>query len=287
MSAMLADLLASLAAEIATIAGIDPVLSPERERALTGSGLLNREGLVALMLRRADEQRIAAAFAAHGGGRKLPLLSRLVGDPDPAVAAAAMALVVARGRRRDPFGQPRLELSDLDPDDRSPVVHAVAAALAAAPNELAPLAAAADAVVGAVDDSQSLDEAVAALAGALAASSRDGEALLAEASAEGEAALVAHLLARRAAIRPQAAWDHLLDAGEGGLALVAGMAGLERRTAARLIADFAAGRGTASAEEEIGRFDALGKAETAAALAFWRLPRDFRIARTRLGLANG
>ena len=289
MSAMLADFVATLAEEIAAAAksranGAD---TGRIIAALMASGLLNRPGLVTLMLRRADEHRISATFAAHGGPRKLPLLSRLVGDDNPEVAAAAMALVVARGRRRDGFGQPRIELSDLEPADVPPLVHAVAAALSPSGSVEAQYAAAAAQACAAVRSEDSLDHAVETLADALIQLDRDQERLIEDASGEGEAALAAHLVARRAGIGPQAAWDHLLDAGEGGLALLARMAGLGRRSAARLIADFGSTIGTASVEDEMARYDTLGDEEVAAALAHWRLPRDFRIARTMLGYASG
>ena len=289
MSAMLADFVATLSDQIAAAMGSSANPSDEgrTNAALAGSGLLNRPGLVSLMLRRADEHRISATFASHGGPRNLPLLSRLVGDDDPAVAASAMALVVARGRRRDPFGQPRIELSDLDRADVAPVVHAVAAALSPSGALEAKFAEAADKVVSDVRFEEALDQAVDSLADALGRGDRDRERLIEEASAEGEAALVAHLVARRAGIGPYAAWDHLLDAGDGGLALLARMAGLGRRCAARLIADFGSTIGTASVEDEMVRYDTLGDDEVATALAHWRLPRDFRIARTMLGYASG
>ena len=289
MSAMLADFVSTLGAEVAAAAGtrVIPGDSGGIGSALMASGLLNRPGLVSLMLRRADEHRIAAAFAAHGGPRSLPLLSRLVGDSNPEVAAAAMALVVARGRRRDGFGQPRIELSDLEAADVPALIHAVAASLSPSGSLEVHYAAAAEKIAGSVRYEESLDQAVAALAGALVHAERDQEQLIEDASAEGEAALVAHLIARRAHIGAQAAWDHLLDAGEGGLALLARMAGLGRRAAARLIADFGSTIGTASVEDEMARFDTLGEDEVESSLSHWRLPREFRIARTMLGHANG
>lgn len=288
MSAMLADFVAMVTRELAAAGGFPSNLGElgRVDAALMATGLLDRPQFISLMLRRADEHRISTTFAAHAG-RKLPLLSKLVGDDNPAVAAAAMALVVARGRRRDGFGQPRVELTDLDPGDVSPLVYAVAASLSPSGEVEGQYAASAGQVAGAVRSEESLDQAVASLADALVESGREQEPLIEAASAEGEAPLVAHLISRRAAISPQAAWDHLLDAGEGGLALLARMAGLGRRAAARLIADFGSTIGTASVEDEMARFDGLGEDEVAVALAHWRLPRDFRIARTLLGYAHG
>lgn len=288
MSAMLADFVGMVAGQLTAAGGFTPNTGElgRVDAALMATGLLDRPQFISLMLRRADEHRIATTFAAHAG-RKLPLLSRLVGDDNPAVAATAMALVVARGRRRDGFGQPRIELTDLDPGDVSALVYAVAASLSPSGRMEPQYAAAASQVASAVRFEESLDHAVGALADALGDSGRDQEQLIEQASGEGEAPLVAQLISRRSGISPQAAWDHLLDAGEGGLALLARMAKLGRPAAARLIADFGSTIGTASVEEEMARFDMLGEEEVAAALAHWRLPRDFRIARTLLGHANG
>jgi hypothetical protein len=202
----------------------------------------------------------------------------LVSDSEAAVAAAAMALVVARGRRRDGFGQPRIDLSDLDRRDARALAHAVAAALGAGSDQDARFAKAADQVVDAINPEESLDRAVEALVEALEQAGRGDEKLVEAASGEGEVALVAQLIARRAGINQPAVWDHLVNAGEGGLALVARMAGFGRSVAARLIADLGSTTGTWSVEEEIGRFDALGADEIAAALKHWQLPRDYRVA---------
>jgi hypothetical protein len=289
MTAMLHDLVAALATVIrAEVGGKPPALEPASIAATLGTaGLLDRPLLIRLMLRRADEQRILSAFAGHAGPRRLPLLSRLVSDTEPAIAAAAMALVVARGRRRDGFGQPRIDLSDLDRRDAHALAHAVAAVLGSGADKDARFAEAADRVFDAIEADESLDRAVETLIDALDQAGRADDALVETASGEGEVALVAELIARRAGINQPAVWDHLVNAGEGGLALVARMAGFGRSTAARLIADLGSTTGTWSVEEEIGRFDALGAAEVAAALKHWQLPRDYRAALNVLGGRNG
>ena len=289
MTAMLHDLVAALAAAIRAAVG-GKTAEPETARiaaTLGRAGLLDRPSFIRLMLRRADEQRILSAFAGHAGPRRLPLLPKLVSDGDPAVAAAAMALVVARGRRRDGFGQPRVDLSDLDRRDARALAHAVAVALSPGADTDGRFAAAAAKVVDAIDHDESLDRAVETLVDALDRSGRADEALVEAASGEGEVALVAMLTARRAGINQPAVWDHLVNAGEGGLALVARMAGFGRRAAARLIADLGSTNGSWSVEEEIARYDALGAEEVAAALKHWQLPPDYRAARTAIGGRRG
>ena len=82
------------------------------------------------------------------------------------------------------------------------------------------------------------------------------------------------------------AWGYLIGGQEDGLALLGRMAGLRRPTAARLIAEFGALAGI-SVEDEISRFDSLDDGDVRAALDWWRLPRDFRDARSALKVTRG
>lgn len=290
MTAMLNDLVGSVSSALLAAVPMPPVLLTDATSLtlrLSAVGLLDREALVSLLLMRADEHRIASAFAGRAGPRKLPLLPRLVGDKDATVAAAAMALVVARGQRRDAFGQPRIELADLSAAEAQCLASAVAAGLAEAGIADRPaLAEAAAAIGSAIDQSQSLDSAVNGLAIALEAAGRLDDKTLEAVMEDGEAVLLAALLARRAGISAETSWGYLVGGQDGGLALLARMAGLQRPTAARLIAEFASLSG-ASVEEEAARFDGLGDDDAQAALAWWRLPPPFRDAATALGEARG
>src|SRR3954453_15197172 len=97
--------------------------------ALTASGLLDEAGLMALLLRRADEERIATAARARSGRREARVLQGLVSHDYGAVAAAAMALILARGRRRDRFGQSLLAFDDLPERSAEHLVYAISAGL--------------------------------------------------------------------------------------------------------------------------------------------------------------
>jgi hypothetical protein len=288
MTAMLHDLVGAIAADL--LAAL-PAPSPAPDSAalagrLSAAGLLDREALVSQLLRRADEHRIASAFAGRAGPRKLPLLPRLVGDKDAGVAAAAMALVVARGRRRDAFGQPRIELNDLAAGEAAGLTCAIAAGLAGEPGDRPALAGAAEAVAAGYSAVDGLDAAVMALVTALEQAGRVDDAMVAAAAQDGEASLLAGLVARRATISSETAWGYLVSGQDDGLALLARMAGLGRPAAARLIAEFGALSG-ASVEEEIARFDGFADEEVTAALDWWRLPPDFRDASAALGQSHG
>ena len=289
MTAMLHDLLGTVAGEILSAAQSDAGPGPDATvlaKRLTAAGLLDREELVGLLVRRADEHRISGAFAARAGARKLPLLPALVGDSNGEVAAAAMALVIARGRRRDAFGQPRVELADLSPVEALAIAFAIAAAIAGPGSQEQILAQAAAAVASGHPPSESLDAAVAGLADSLEGAGRLDDSMIEAAAEEGEASLLAGLLARRSGISVETAWGYLIGGQEEGLALLARMAGLGRPAAARLIAEFGVLSG-ASVEDEIARFDNFTAGEVDAGLAWWRLPAEFRLARRALGGGNG
>jgi hypothetical protein len=290
MTAMLNDLVGSvisgLLAAVSAPAGRGPDAASLALR-LSAAALLDSEELASLLLGRADEHRIASAFAGRAGPRMLPLLPRLVGDRDSRVAAAAMALVVGRGQRRDAFGQPRVELTDLSAEGAQCLAFAVAAALADAGAADRPaLAEAAVTIASETNHSESLDSAVAALALALEETGRMDDNTLEAVMEDGEAVLLGALLARRARISVETSWGYLVSGQDGGLALLARMAGLERPSAARLIAEFAALSG-ASVEDEATHFDDLDDARVEAALAWWQLPPLFRDAATALGESRG
>jgi hypothetical protein len=288
MTAILHDLVGAVAGEILAALPANGTDAPEAAglaARLSAAGLLDREELVSLLLRRADEHRVATAFAGRAGVRKLPMLPRLVGDGDALVAAAAMALVVARGRRRDAFAQPRIELNDLSASEAACLALAVAAALADFGDRPA-WAAAAGAVAAGHVPSDSLDSTVVALVEVLERGGRVDDAMIETAARDGEASLLAALLARRAGISFETSWGYLIGGQDDGLALLARMAGLARPVAARLIAEFGAVSG-ASVEEEIARFDSFGDDEVEAARDWWRLPPDFRAASAALGQARG
>src|SRR6185295_2302257 len=96
---------------------------------LSGARLLDRAALVRLLLRRADEERIATAAKARSGRREARVLQGLVSHTDGAVSAAAMALILGRGKRRDRFGQCLIHFDDLPSAEAVALVHAVSAAM--------------------------------------------------------------------------------------------------------------------------------------------------------------
>jgi hypothetical protein len=133
MTAMLAELLDAIAEEIraAVPANFLPANddgSQELLRGLTTAGLLDQVDLIALLLRRADEERVANAVRARSAPRG-GFLQGLIAEDDDGISAAAMGLILARGRRRNRLGQPRIECEDLPEHLAKNLAYAVAGAL--------------------------------------------------------------------------------------------------------------------------------------------------------------
>src|SRR6478672_601163 len=187
--------------------------------ALTASGLLDEAGLMALLLRRADEERIATAARARSGRREARVLQGLVSHDYGAVAAAAMALILGRGRRRDRFGQCLVAFDDLSAASAEHLVSAIAAGLrrelaasrGAAGADLE-LAQATDHVLGERDEERSIDDLTLALVHFLDEAGGLTEDLVLAAALEGEIGFVADVIARRAGIDANSAMDELLSA---------------------------------------------------------------------------
>ena len=291
MTAMLDDLIATIADEI--IAGLrdglDSIGGGGHDALIArlwASGMLNRPGLVALLLRRADEQRLASSLLLRQTPGRPPLVQRWVADSDGELAACAMALVIARGRRRDRYGQGRLLFDDLPAEEAMALVHAVAAGLRA-PLPAHPaidraLAACAEQLFARHDENERIDAMLAGLVRMLERGGRLDDALVVDAAGEGEVVLLSAVLARRGGVPEATAWDYLIDGVDGRLVLLARLAGIARGTAARLVAELGALTGVSDPAAEMARFDALGEQAIEDQRGEWRLPPAYQAAREAL-----
>ena len=286
MAAMLSGLVTDVADEL--IAALPSLLAARTEQAREGlyrrlrrARLFEREGLVALLLRRADEQQLSAR-----PDRGEPTLSALVGDDDGQVAEAAMALVLARGRRRDRFGRSGLEFDDLAGEDAVALVHAVAAGLrdVLADDADQSLAAAAQALLARHDEGRRLEANVTALARALEASGRADDEMVRQLAQDGDAALLVGLLARRAGIDYLDAWNFFTGSDT---MMLARLAGCDRMAAAQMLAGFEPMSGAHAAERIIDRFEAIDDATAERCRRWMRLDPHYRSARDAMERAHG
>lgn len=295
MTAMLSDLVDTIADEFKSLlAGAEPanddggqILDP-----LWSAGLLDIPELIALLLRRSEEERIAAAIRSSRPSGRARFLQQLVSDDDPAISAAAMALILARGRRRDRFDGPRLAFDDLSAEAAVALVNAVAAALRA---DLASRLGAGEAderLTGAVrsllsgqDEGNRLEARLFELVHALDRARRLDEQLIRSALDEAEISLLCEALARRSGIGFDSAWDHLTGGGRR-LALLLRMAAVPRDLAGEIVASSAEVVGS-DAESEIQAYDKLAGEEVEAARNWLRLDPAYRAAIVALDEGHG
>jgi hypothetical protein len=262
--------------------------------ALSASGLLDEPGLMALLLRRADEERIATAARARSGRREARVLQGLVSHDYGAVAAAAMALILARGRRRDRFGQSLIAFDDLPDSSAEHLVHAVAAGMRrelaagrgvpAADQELTE---ACDSVLDGHDPERSVESLTAALVHFLDEGDSLTDELVLAAAHEGEVAFVAGVLARRGGIASDSAMDELLSGDAVHLMALLRVAGASRQLSAGLLGGIGDLLGIADAGEAIGLFDRMTDGEVQAARSWLITAAGYRSALGRLGQSRG
>lgn len=261
---------------------------------LSAAGLLDRPPLVRLLLRRADEERIATGAKARSGRREARVLQGLVSHEDGAVAAAAMALILARGRRRDRFGQCLLHFDDLPREEATALVHLVCAAIrqdfaavvgAGEADRL--LSAAAERALASHDFGSALEALNAKLARLLDEEGDLTDELIAAGAMEGEMTFVSQALSRRGGFRGNVALDELLSGDETRLMLLLRAAGVRRDFAASILAGIGDLLGIADAGRAIDSFDRLDDAQVAATRNWLACEPGYRNAVGALGSSNG
>jgi hypothetical protein len=262
--------------------------------ALTSARLLDRLALVQRLLRRADEERIATGAKSRIGRRDARVVQGLVSHGDGAVAAAAMALIIARGRRRDRFGQCLLHFDDLPRDEARALVQSVAAALRgelvgrmgrAEADRLLTIATAQ--LLSSHDPGSSLENLTATLVRLLDEEGDLDDELIGAAGIEGEMNFIAHALARRSGISGDVALDELLSGDSNRAMALLRMGGVGRQTAAGLLAGIGDLLGIADPGQAIARFDAMSDADVAEALSWLTADPAYKQAAAILGSRDG
>ncbi len=223
---------------------------------LTISGLLDQPDLMALVLRRADEERIATAARARSGRREARVLQGLVSHDHGAIASAAMALILGRGRRRDRFGQCLIMFDDLTPATAEVLVRGIDSLTAA--------------LVHFLDEAGGLTD----------------ELVLAAAN-EGEVSFVGEVVARRAAVPTDAAMDELLSGEATHVMGLLRVAGVSRELGAGLLAGIGDLLGIEDAGAAISLFDQMSSAEVQSVRSWLTAAPGYRAALERLGQGRG
>lgn len=298
MTAMLHCLVADIAAEIRAALPPGWVGANDDSGALIGSltrsRLLDEPDLMRLVLRRADEERIGTGARARGGRREARVLQGLVSSDKGAISAAAMALVLARARRRDRLGQCLVAFDDLSRQTAERLVHAIAAALRSdvatgrgPASTNSELSAAAAELLARHDESRSVDALMRGLVATLEESGALTDDLLLAVAREGEVGFLAEVLARRAGAEADTAFEQLLSGSERQVMALLRIAGVSRDLSAGLLASVGDLLGIADPGAAIGVFDMMSPQEIQDAASWLRAAPDYRAALQRLGQANG
>ncbi len=266
-----------------------PIVLPILERA----NILRDIDLGTVLVRRVEEHR----FHREQQGAADALLLELIGDDDATVAAAAMALLIARSRRFDRFNEPLMDETELAAELQHKLVWIVAAALRqyavrhhhVSPAELdSVLAAAATAQIGAHDEGESLEARASRLAAALDAAERLDDALVLRVIAEGDLPLFVAALGRRAGLAFEAAWEVLSDPRGKGPPLLLRASDVTREAAAAILLSLNtrsrlfSGREGDAAAAQLDRYDAIDVRAARATLRLWQADPGYRSAIARL-----
>jgi hypothetical protein len=262
--------------------------------ALTRAGLLDQAELLALLLRRADEERIGSAARARSGRREARVLQGLVSHQNGAVSAAAMALILARGRRRDRFGQCLVAFDDLSPETADRLAHAIAAAMrqdmvaghgAAAAD--AELPAAAAELLERHDIARSVEALTGALVALLDESGLLTDDLMLARAQEGEVAFLAEALGRRAGLVGNVAMDALHSGDAADVMALLRVAGCSRGLSAGLLASVGDLLGIDDPGLAIGLFDRMTPDEVRASARWLASASTYQAALQALGDDHG
>jgi len=249
---------------------------------LEGGGGFADPDLFALLLRRAEEHRLARSAPEHR------LLTELAGDADGEVAAAAMSLLVADSRRFDAFHEPLVAGGDLPAEVAHGLAWTVAAALrtylvsrhGVAPAEAdEAVTAAAGAWLRGYDEGAGSDSLARRLALRLQEAGRLDDGLLARAVAEGAVPLFLAGLSLRAGLDLPSLWELLADAGRGP-ALVLRAAGVGREAAASILLSLAEREEAVAGQLDL--WEALDPETAQHHVLLWRLDPAYRSAVARL-----
>ncbi|WP_380877628.1 hypothetical protein ACFB49_13600 [Sphingomonas sp. DBB INV C78] len=267
--------------------GAPPIAAPMMEHA----GMLRDAELVGLVLRRAEEHRLSVTLRLTAArmfelSTEPPLIDMLIDDSEPAIAEAAMAMIVAESRRIDRFQDPVLARTDLPAEVQYRLIWRVAACLrrylidigrldpAIADREVGT---AAQALLAGYDEGSTLEGRAIALALLLRAADRLTDALISRALAEGRVALTVAGLALRAGIEFGSAWDMMFDADGSRLAVLLGAIGMGSATAADILFRCVPNdMDPDTAATRIEAFMTLDRRRAEETLRPWRLDAAFR-----------
>lgn len=261
---------------------------------LMATELLDEPDLMLLLLRRADEERITAGAKARSGRRDARALQGLVSHENGEVSAAAMALILARGRRRDRFGQCLITIDDMTVEAAERLIHTIAAGVRSelrsargAGEADALLATASQDVLDRLEPQRGIDMLTATLVGLLNEHAELTDELLLAAASEGEISFLAHAFARLGKIPAHSVFAELLSSDASRIMGLLRAAAASRELAAGLLAAIGDLLGITDPGEAIARFDQITDEQLGATRAWLSTAVHYRSALEALGEGHG
>jgi uncharacterized protein (DUF2336 family) len=264
---------------------------------LERSAALRDPDLIAALLRRVDEHRLALALGRDAPHHPAGVAQHLLDLDDVPVARAAMALLIAESRRYDQFGDPHLARCDLPEPLRTRFTWRVAAALRhhmVGRHDMPPveadlhLSAVVGEILAEVEPVPSLETSAGRLAMVMLERALITDAMLLAAIEEGWLALFAAMLAARAGLEATTVWTMISDPSALMLAASLRAIGCGRAPAITILWRLGSAEGLS--EDALGDradiFDRIGEDEAQDALHIWRLDPEYRQMITRLNGAD-
>jgi hypothetical protein len=230
------------------------------------------------------------------------VLDGLMDEPDSAIAASAMRLLIAESRSNDRLDDPHIARADLPADVDLRLVWSIAAALRTYGQREhgldekaldAPIAAAGHEMVEGRTPEAALETAATDLARHLDRHGLADARLLAEALTGARIALYVALLAVRGGLPYETAWDMATNSEAASHMLLLKYLGVEREVASHLLLTMArAVSGDERSGEEqaagwIESYDDIDAVAADAAMRPWRFDMAYRTALARLDAGDG
>ena len=266
------------------------IAQPMLERA----GVLRDADLITILVRRVEEHRF---WKARRGEEAIAdaLLRDCIADDDPDLSSQAMAVLTARSRRFDRFGEPLFARTELAADQQHKLVWTVAAALrqymvahhniAARDADRLIADAAARALAG-YDEGASLEASCLRLAARMDALGRLTDHNLTRTLDEGLLPLFIAGIGHRVGLSYDPVWEILSDPRGLGPAILLRAADVGRNHAASILlalgSGVSAGRDGEMVEDQLDIFDGTDVAVARDVLRLWQVDPGYRAAVARL-----
>jgi uncharacterized protein (DUF2336 family) len=261
---------------------------------LERSGVLRDAELTTVLVRRVEEHRF---WKAQRDASILPdaLLRDCIADDDPLLSAEAMAVLTARSRRLDRFGEPVFARTDLAADQQHKLTWSVAAALrqymvqhhdVSSREADRAIAAAAERALAGYDEGASLEAACQRLARRMDELGRLTDHNLTRMLDEGLLPLFIAGLGQRVGLAFEPVWEVLSDPRGLGPAILLRAAAVARNPAAGILlalgSTMTAGRDGTLVEDQLDIFEGTDEPNARDVLRLWQVDPGYRAAVARL-----